>query len=534
MTYLVSTTSPQNQLPTFIHVDKSFDDTTEEFTALFDQHRSSRVWSPEQLELSAAFLNEDKDAQRDALRKLGYLNDADTLAMLAEVSSNDTLAEKCGDMAFFWTNKSSLSYQQLQVLYCSRMPAVLDAEDNPKIFAGYHHDRRTPKPVVQGIFCRFNEIKSIPRGYDKVTGTYYRSERPLPRLMSAEIDIKGAAGIFENHPAQPFFTAENPVTGHCHVGFLIKYNAEEWIHYKRTAQELKSIWKEFTYLIGGDPAYDGHTIRSPWFITGFHKNKPASDTRNLINTNTESTYHKSVFYEPHEYTIQELREIVADLKALHGDQVRENPAKMRINSALPDVGIKPEKVGKKPSRNESILNTTRHYAYTIAYRYSINSFDAFVHELMGYASRQNYFSGKPPLPAYELRATCKSIAKFCVQKNFKRPCHQYDHSSELQSLRARRRWGYNYETNRMKATAEGISESTFYPRQTKKNRSDAAHAHARVASAHVENLFKSTSVYKDQSVTPVFFPLIKKGYCHPQSVELMDVTYESTGPPFDG
>lgn len=233
-------------------------------------------------------------------------------------------------MEFFWTNKSSRTYAQLQALYCSRMPSVIANKDNPEIFAGYHHDRRTPKPVAQGIFCRFNEIKSIPCGYDTITRTYYRHARPLPRLMSVEIDITDnylkrfcgkPADIFETHNIpRPFFTAENPLTENCHVGFLIKYDADEWINVERASRELKAIWKEFTRLIGGDPAYDGHTIRSPWFITGFHKQRPWSDTGNLININKDCTYHRSVFYEPHDYTLGELREVIVYLKTLHGDK----------------------------------------------------------------------------------------------------------------------------------------------------------------------------------------------------------------------
>ena len=293
-----------------------------------------------------------------------------------------------------------------------------------------------------------------------------------------------------------------------------------------------------TRLIGADPAYNGHVIRSPWFITGFHKNKPASDTGNPIDINNESTYHKSIFYEPYAYTLAELREIIVYLKTLHGDKaipVVDHGMNMQdhTNSMnVPDTN----------SRNVTIFNRTRRHAYTIAYQYSLANFDAFVDVLMAYASAQNIFHGKYSLPTYELRATCRSIAQFCLQENFKRPQRQHDHSSELQSLRARRRWGYNYETNKMKADAEGISKSTFYRRQAKAKKIEDARKRERCASAVIVNLIKKSSghrrdangriVYTSVPVIPikVFIPLIKKGYCHSQSLELADVTPRSTGP----
>ncbi|MGO9399899.1 MAG: hypothetical protein ACLP19_18960 [Xanthobacteraceae bacterium] len=517
-----------------------------------------RVWSPEEIAIHTAFINNDKKAIYEARRASGYLNDADISSMLEEISGDD--------MGFFWTNKSSHTYEQLQALYCSVMPSVLATKDNPKIFAGYHHDKRTPKSVVQGIFCRFNEIKSIPCGYNTITRTFNRFARPLPRLMSVEIDIKDnflnffpgeyPADIFETHNIpRPFFTAENPLSGHCHVGFLIKYSADEWMNVERTSGELKPIWKEFTHLIGGDPSYDGHTIRSPWFITGFHKQKPTSDTGNLIDINKECTYHKSTFYEPHEYSLDELRELIVYLKALHGDMNVHDHIDHSMN--VHDHSMNHTNIHNHMdtnSRNVSIFNKTRKYAYPIAYRYSLNSFDAFVNVLMGYAFGQNSFSNKHPLPVYELRSTCRSIARFCL-KSFNQPQQQqrrcgsqrlYNHSSELQSLRACRRWGYNYTTNKMKADANGISESTYYRRLAKaKKIADAEHASAS-ARVIVANLIKKSSghrrdangriVYKTVPRTPInaFTPLIKKAYCHPQSLELADVTYESTGPPFDG
>jgi Replicase family/Primase C terminal 1 (PriCT-1) len=489
-----------------------------------DNDASPSPWSPEQLELNAAILNDDKDAERLALRKLGLLNDVDTLSMLAD---------KCGDdLELFWTNKSSWTYEKLQAHYVSRIPSVLANKDDPQIFCGYHHEKRSSKSVVKGIFCRFNNIRSIPCGYDTMTGGYSQDTPPLPRLLAFDIDrnIFGAekpADIFEAHViARPFFTSENPVSGHCHAVYEVKYNAEEWIDWKRTSRELDAITKELTRLIGADPTYNGHVIRSPWFITGFHKNKPASDTGNLINTNTSSTYHKSTFYQPHAYTLTELRELIVYLKTLHGENVSSPEIKVH-----PRAAVVPTASADTNSRNVSIFNATRRHAYTIAHQYSRNSFDAFVDVLMAYASRHNSFSTKQPLPAYELRATCKSIAGFCLTKSFQRPRQRCDHSSELQSLRSRRRWGYNYETNKMKATANGISESTFYRRQRIEN----ARKSERCARAIIGNLIKTFGVSKSVQSIPMdaYIPLIKKGYCHAYDGDCEQVANEARGPPDD-
>ena len=517
-----------------------FEHRHQEFPSVLDNTSPPRVWSAKQLEISAAVINEDETALRLALRKPGSLNDAEISLLLTEQSADD--------MGFFWNNRSSWSYEELQFHYCCLMPSVVANKDNPTIFCGYHHEKRTSKSVVKGIFCQFNNIRSIPTGYDTAIGGYYQDTPLLPRLLALDIDqnIFGEekpADIFETHDIpRPFFTSENPITSHCHAVYEIKYNADEWINWKRTSHELNAITKELTRLLGADPSYNGHVIRSPWFITGFHKNKPASDTGNLIDINNESTYHRSVFYEPHAYTLAELRELIVYLKALHGEKLNHQTVGRDLETLLGTNNAKEQGAAiplanDTNSRNVSIFNKTRHHAYKIAYQYSINNFDTFVNVLMAYASGQNCFS--TPLPTYELRATCKSIAQFCLTKNFQQPRRQHDHSSALQSLRSRRRWGYNYETNAMKAAAEGISKSTLYRRQKLEN----ARSRERRASSVIALMKKFSGdrrdadvriVYKNQPVlpVPVFIPLIKKGYCHSQTLELADVMFESTGPPF--
>jgi hypothetical protein len=124
-----------------------------------------RGWSAATLEISAAIFNEDKDA----LRRLGYFNDADTLSMLDDGAGNH-------DMEFFWTNKSSKTYEQLQALYCSVMPSVLANKDNPELFAGYHHDRRTPNELPRQSFAvstklSRSHVASIPH-HVHLTGSH--------------------------------------------------------------------------------------------------------------------------------------------------------------------------------------------------------------------------------------------------------------------------------------------------------------------------------------------------------------------------
>lgn len=71
-------------------------------------------------------------------------------------------------------------------------------------------------------------------------------------------------------------------------------------------------------LVGADPAFVNHVIRSPLFIAGWHRRNPLqSSSCKKISLDDDSLFHFSKWYNPKAYTLDEMGAIADDLYKLH-------------------------------------------------------------------------------------------------------------------------------------------------------------------------------------------------------------------------
>lgn len=440
-----------------------------------------------------------KEARRNNLRELGIIIDA-------EVAANIARDHGAHPHEVFTTNKSSWSLPKLHVNFCSLLPGV-GIQENPQALCGYKHDTKTPRPVVRAIHCRYIDIGHITRGYNK-TFRVTNIEAPiLPRLFPLDLDsdkplgpfrklfpkIDAAADIFEHHNIpRPLCTITNPLTKNAHAVYGVRYSADELDNPHATAAELKKLIKEIRKWIGGDPGYAGFTIRGPAYIAGWHKDNPTRECGNYIDTVTQSLWHETTWYEPHLYTLDELRELAKFLKSLHAPTTNqefvaalgETPTSKKktvynnendVHSlGRPTVDKKVANIIPDGERNVSMFDLMRQYAYRNAWRFN-NDTSALAKHLFEKFSSINTQRCSPPLPACAIRATSYSVAKFCIMKGFKKPTRKTSkgYTDEDRAYAHLIKYGPNHVTQKEIAATEKVCVRTII-RRNKKSKEAAA------------------------------------------------------------
>ena len=318
---------------------------------------------------------------------------------------------------------------------------------------------KTPRDTIRAIYCRWLDIGHRPWGFNKETHRTDLETPTLRKLFALDLDlnrlrtffpdIQDAADIFEHYDLpRPLCAITNPPTRNAHAVFGVTFTEEEERHPNATAHELKRIIREITKWIGADPSYSNFYIRGPAYVAGHHR----LDHRHTI-TDSEALWHETVWYQPHLYTLDELREFVRLLKNIHCGTTPNPEVIAALGSTkqqqqyntLEDDGasIIPEgNDGERIGRKVTMFNLMRHYAYRAARRFK-NRTELEKHLLKKY-SAINAERCRPVLPVYHIRSMEVSVAKFCDEQGFIKPKtggggHGYLSSEDARHM-ARCRW----------------------------------------------------------------------------------------------
>jgi hypothetical protein len=136
-------------------------------------------------------------------------------------------------------------------------------------------------------------------------------------------------------------------------------------------------------------------------------------------------WHETTWFEPHLYSLDELRDSARLLKSLRTTTNPEfiaalgRPTKKampRLNASIPSNGG----IISKGERNVSIFDLMRRYAYPIAWKF-INIPGTLTQHLFDKFSVINAERCSPPLPVGEIRLSAQSVEKFCIEKRFVKP-----------------------------------------------------------------------------------------------------------------
>jgi Replicase family len=251
------------------------------------------------------------------------VTDAEAQHLIATASNNF-------DTDFFYDNNSSLTLVELFDYFCDLFPS-------PYILCGYQ-DNRDKKFVPQGVLMRKINLRAIPVGKNldldeagKPVGGWHKVYADLPAFMAFDVDENDKPQFRQLFPdyrcyeihdaldiARPLCITINPVSWNCQYLYVMKWTAEDAANTQAAMVEYERVRKELSLLLGADPKFVNHVVRSPWYIAGHHRDNPNRTTsKKLIEVGKESLWHYSKWYEPKAYTLAELRELVAQLRELH-------------------------------------------------------------------------------------------------------------------------------------------------------------------------------------------------------------------------
>jgi hypothetical protein len=417
---------------------------------------------------------------------------------------------------FFYTNYSGSPLADVQAHFCSLFPAVGIQED-PQILCGYD-DNRIKASVPQGVRMRKINLRAIPLGRayslktvatDKFdcksqrTNTIERSGREawikdyleLPRMMAFDVDENKEDSSFRNlypeyrcyeiHDAldipRPLVTTINPISRNCQFIYEIRWTGEDRNNSKKAYLEYENIRRELSELLGADPAFRNHVVRSPLYVAGHHrKNLERTTSKKLINIDKESLWHHSIWYEPHAYSLAELREIIGYLRNEIGIVVPEAEKKIATtykatSSPTPTYSVDYRTLAKTPgshikegNRNNWLfanlsLNHCRRADVSEKYRQTndYNGFMAYARDVATDLHHQlRTEPGQAPFTIVDVEWIVKSVVKYCMGPTFR----AVGRTSEEAIFANRLRWGFRYVTVAMKAKQLGFSRATYYRR----------------------------------------------------------------------
>lgn len=298
---------------------------------------------------------------------------------------------------------------------------------------------------------------------------------------------------YEIHDAldipKPLVITINPISRNCQFIYQVKYTEEEQLNSKATKEEYERIRRELSPLLGADRAFVNHVVRSPMFVAGHHRKNPNKTTsKKLIDIEQESLWHHSIWYDPHGYTLAELRQIISYLRDLLGEavdpqhSVEKHDAETRhhqpsvTDANKLDISIQ-RQLAQTPSSNihegernlwlfsNLSLNFCRKAGVAARFRKN-NDFSGFMKAALAKTHELNNRLGDPQ-PEAECSYIAKSVVGWCMGSNY-RPIGRT--SEEATFISRYFRWGAEYISNEKKAKASGISPSTFYRRQISKTK----------------------------------------------------------------
>lgn len=418
--------------------------------------------------------------------------------LLSDWAAQDLIEEICSnDADFFYTNNSSRSLDELREHFCTLMPSVA-IQENPKVLCGYNNNGEQ-RDVARAINMRKINLQAIPWGRNCDERRWNLGYNDLPKLIAFDIDENKSPDFGALYPGYrcyeifdaldippPLVITINPVTLNCQYIYEMQWTASDRKKPTAARKEYDSIRRRLSHLLGGDPRFCNHVVRSPFYIAGHHRNNPdrKTNSRKRIDADDESLFHYSKWYEPHAYTLVELWGIVRYLEELHGLPVDESPAVETIEAAkttgpsdyrpngnrLP-ISEQLAYSGREPGsvvvgeRNIFIFSSAavkcRRIAGTFRKNgtdYSRRYQDFMANVLPGILELNGTLAN--PLDDKEVRASTASAVRYCLSDRY-RPLGRT--SEEATFINLNFRWK-NHTSVEKKARAMGISRRTYYRR----------------------------------------------------------------------
>ena len=163
------------------------------------------------------------------------------------------------------------------------------------------------------------------------------------------------------------------MSGNCQAVFEMAWEFEDIINAEKTYCEYEKVRKELNQLLGADQGYVNYVVRSPFYLPGHHRINPNA-SKKLINITNDALWHHSVWYQPHRYTLTELKGIIEYLKKLHDGHGKIPSEFLEGGAAAPNVKrlVETQKKSKKPietkpARRFPISKQREHAAIPAAY-----------------------------------------------------------------------------------------------------------------------------------------------------------------------
>jgi Replicase family len=419
-------------------------------------------------------------------RRRWLLSDWEVQELIETVCGNDT--------DFFYTNNSSLSFDELREHFCTLMPSV-GIQENPKVLCGYNNNGEQ-RDVARAIHMRKINLQAIPWGKNRAERRWNLDYNDLPKLMAFDIDENKSpdfAALYPDYRCYEIFDALdirpplvitiNPVTLNCQYIYEMQWTDNDRKNPTAAKQEYESVRKRLSVLFGGDPRFANHVVRSPFYIAGHHRINPHQKTtsRKQIDVDGDSLFHYSKWYDPHPYTLTELWGIVRYLEELRGTSISESPAADAIKT--------PETKAYRTNGNRLPINQQSAYSCRDPASVIVGERNVFIFSCAavkcrriagtfrnsGYDYSQRYqdfmtrvlpglleLNGKltSPLDDKEVRASTASAVRYCLSDRY-RPLGRT--SEEATFINVHFRWK-NHISIEKKARAMGISRRTYYRR----------------------------------------------------------------------
>jgi hypothetical protein len=244
----------------------------------------------------------------------------------------------------------------------------------------------------------------------------------MTRFICLDIDHEhGAMRWAEEYLPRPRWTSQNPSNGHAHIVYELKTPVCTSEH--GSLKALDYLAKIQAGLVREARADVGYT--------------------NFITKNPMHEYWRTEVWTKEAYELNYLAEFV-DLRPLTNKEK--------------EYGL---------GRNCTLFDNVRHWAYSAIREHRGNTWEQWYHSVLKQAQSVNMMFFEP-LPYSEVKATAKSIAKFC----WKRDAYHYNEFIYRQTLKGSK--GGKVSKRKPVATSEqslkpwvelGISESTYHRRK---------------------------------------------------------------------
>ncbi len=418
-------------------------------------------------------------------RRRWLLSDWEAQGLIERICGNET--------DFFYTNNSALSLDELREHFCTLMPSV-GIQENPKVLCGFNNNGEQ-RDVARAINMRKVNLQAIPWGRNRDERRWNLGYNTLPKLMAFDIDENKSpdfAALYPDYRGYEIFDALdvppplvitiNPVTLNCQYIYEMRWTDNDRKNPTAAKKAYGSIRKRLSLLFGGDPQFCNHVVRFPFYIAGHHRNNPNQRTtsRKQIDVNEDSLFHYSKWYDPHAYTLAELRDIARYLEELHGNPIDETSVVEAFTDAktTPLTDYRPN--GNRLPINEQLADSRRDPTSVIVGERNVFMFSCAAVRCRRIAgtfrkSRHDDYSRRyqafmttvllnrkltVPLDDKEVRASTASVVRYCLSDRY-RPLGRT--SEEATFINLNFRWK-NHISVEKKARALGISRRTYYRR----------------------------------------------------------------------